>query len=92
MRRSTRTVGRPQLVRLAAGKLAVDQVSGDLIRPGMAPLGPAGGPGKTGAAHQQRHRAERPRSAAKPQLGVHPTAAVGAMSALVDLDDEVAAR
>jgi hypothetical protein len=46
-------IGHPQLVRPAAGELAVDQVSGDLVGLGMAPLGPAGGAGQASAAQQQ---------------------------------------
>jgi putative transposase len=38
-----------QLVRLGTGEVAVDQVGGDLVGLGMAPLAPAGGAGEAGA-------------------------------------------
>jgi hypothetical protein len=47
----------PQLVRPGAGELAVDQVGGDLVGLGVAPLGPAGRAGQPSAAPRQRHRA-----------------------------------
>jgi pimeloyl-ACP methyl ester carboxylesterase len=50
-------IGHPQLVRFAAGELAVDQVSGDLVRLGVAPLRAPSRAGEPCAAHQHRHRA-----------------------------------
>src|SRR5919199_2956022 len=49
-------IGHPQLVRAAAREAPVDQVGGDLVGLGMAPLGPPGDPGEAGAARQQRNR------------------------------------
>jgi hypothetical protein len=83
-------IGDPQLVRLGAGEVTVDQVSGDLVGLGVAPLGPAGHPRQPSAAHQQRNGVVADHDpAAKAQLGVHPQGAVGATGALVDLDDQV---
>jgi hypothetical protein len=56
----------------------------------MAPLGPPGGAGQAGAAHQQGDSVVADQDpAAQPQFGVHPQGAVGATRALVDLDDQV---
>ena len=72
----------------ARAKLAVDQIGGDLVGLGMAPLGPAGGAGQAGAAHQQRDRVVADHDpAAQAQLGMDAPGAVGAARGLVDLDD-----
>jgi hypothetical protein len=65
-------VGYPELVGAGPGEGAVDQVGGDLVRLGMPPLRPAGGPSQPSAAHQQRHGVVADHdAAAKAQLGVH---------------------
>ena len=86
-------VGDPQLVRGGAGDVAVDQVGGDLVGLGMAPLGASGGASQAGAAHQQRNGVVADHDpAAQPQLGMHPQRAVGAARSLVDLDDAVVSQ
>ena len=52
----------------------------------MAPLGPAGGAGQAGAAHQQGDGVVADHDpTAKPQLGMHPQGAVGAAGVLCTL-------
>ena len=83
-------VGDPQLVGAGPGEGAVDQVGGDLVRLGMAPLRPPRRAGQAGTAHQQRDGVVADHdAAAKAQLGMHPAGAVGAANRLVDLNDQV---
>jgi len=79
-------VGHPQLVRAVPGALTVDQVDGDLVGLGMAPLRPAGGADQASAAHQQRDGVVAYQDpAAQSQLGVHSQSPVGAAGVPVNL-------
>jgi hypothetical protein len=83
-------VGDAQLVRLGAGEVAVDQVGGDLVGLGMAPLWAPGGAGQAGAAHQQGNGVVADHDpAAQAQLGMDPQGAEGAARSLVGLGDAV---
>jgi hypothetical protein len=71
-------IGHPQLVRPVAGERAVDQVGGDLVGLGMAPLRPPSGAGQAGAAQQQGNGVVADHEpVAQPQLGVDAKSAIG---------------
>ncbi len=72
----------------AVGDASIDRSTpgGNLVGLGMAPLGPAGGAGQAGAAHQQGNSVVTDHdAAAKAQLGMHPQGAVSAAGVLVTL-------
>jgi hypothetical protein len=68
----------PQLVHALAGEPAVDEVGGQQVRAGPAPLRGAGDPFEPGAGHQQLHAAVTDDEAAPHrEFGMDTAVAVG---------------
>jgi hypothetical protein len=81
-------VGDPQLVHALAAEPSVDEVGGQQVRAGSAPLRGTGGALEVGAGHQQLHGAVTDDEAAPHgEFGMDTSIAVGPSGGQVDLAD-----